>query len=332
MASASGAPSTHVLVTGASGFIGRHLVDSLLGEGHKVSCAVRQGSEVPPVLHSEAVVRIEIDDIGGEPDWTTALQGVDAVVHLAARVHVMCETEGDPLDCFRRVNVVGTQRLAEAAVAAGVRRFVYVSSIKVNGESTGDKPFRADDAPAPADPYAVSKLEAEQLLWRLAAASATEFVVVRPPLVYGLGVKGNFARLVQWVRRGLPLPLGAVRNRRSLVAVENLVDFLGVCLVHPRAAGEVFLVADGHDWSTPQLVRAIAGALQRSPRLIPVPAWLLTGVAGLLGRRDAMVRLCGSLQVDIAKNRTLLQWAPPVDPAQAVAQTVRAMVAQAPDD
>ncbi|MGB5468751.1 MAG: NAD-dependent epimerase/dehydratase family protein [Sedimenticolaceae bacterium] len=322
----------HVLVTGASGFIGRHLVDSLLREGHRVSCVVRRGSEIPFVFHSEAVARIEIDDIADETDWTTAMQGADALVHLAARVHVMRETEGDSLACFRRVNVLGTQRLAEAAVAAGVRRFVYVSSIKVSGESTADQPFRADDAPAPADPYAVSKLEAEQLLWHLAAASATEFVVVRPPLVYGPGVKGNFARLVQWVRRGRPLPLGAIRNRRSLLAVENLVDFLGVCLVHPRAAGEVFLVADGHDWSTPQLVRAIAAALQRSPRLIPVPVGLLTGAAGLVGRRAAMARLCGSLQVDIAKNRALLQWEPPVDPRQAVARTVRTMVAQAPDD
>lgn len=322
----------HVLVTGASGFIGRHLVDSLLRGGHRVLCAVRRGSEIPPALHSEAVVQIEIGDIADETDWSSVLQDVDAVVHLAARVHVMQETAADPLECFRRVNVLGTQRLAEAAVAAGVRRFVYVSSIKVNGESTGDTPFRADDAPAPADPYAVSKLEAEQLLWRLAAVSATEFVVVRPPLVHGPGVKGNFARLVQWVRRGLPLPLGAVRNRRSLLAVENMVDFLGVCLVHPRAVGEVFLAADGHDWSTPQLIRAIASALQRRPPLIPVPEWLLTGVAGLLGRRAAMARLCGSLQVDITKNRALLQWEPPLDPEQAVARTVRAIVAQASDD
>jgi nucleoside-diphosphate-sugar epimerase len=332
MASASGAPPMQVLVTGATGFIGRHLVDALLRRGHRVSCVVRRASEIPPALHAEPVVRIEIDDIAGDIDWAPRLQGVDAVVHLAARVHVMQETAADPLESFRRVNALGTRRLAEAAVAAGVRRFVYVSSIKVNGESTSDAPFRADDAPAPADPYAVSKLEAERRLWGLAAKSATEFVVVRPPLVYGPGVKGNFARLVQWVERGLPLPLGAIRNRRSLLAVENLVDFLGVCLVHPRAAGEVFLVADGHDWSTPQLIRAIAAALQRPPRLIPVPAWLLTGAAGLLGRRAAIARLCGSLQVDIAKNREWLEWAPPVDAAQAVASTVRALAGQAHDD
>ena len=332
MASASGVPSMHVLVTGASGFIGRHLVDALLHEGHRVSCVVRRGSEIPAALHSGSVERIEIDDIAGDIDWAPRLQGVDSLIHLAARVHVMQESAADPLASFRRVNVLGTQRLAEAAVAARVRRFVYVSSIKVNGESTEHTPFRADDAPAPADPYAVSKWEAERLLWGLAAKSATEVVVVRPPLVYGPGVKGNFARMVHWVERGLPLPLGAICNRRSLLAVENLVDFLGVCLVHPRAAGEVFLVADGHDWSTPQLVSAIAAALQRQARLIPVPVGLLTGAAGLLGRRAAMARLCGSLQVDIAKNRSLLQWEPPVDPAQAVAQTVRAIVAQAPDD
>ena len=318
-----------ILVTGGSGFIGRHLVDWLVGQGHAVSCVVRRGSRLPPIAAQQAVALVPIDDIADESDWASKLRGVHAIVHLAARVHVMEEAEADPLESYRRVNLHGTQRLAEAAVAAGVKRFVYVSSIKVNGESTHDRPFHADDQPAPVDPYAISKLEAEQQLWRLAVDCPTEFVVIRPPLVYGPGVKGNFERLVRLVMRGLPLPLAALRNRRSMVSVDNLVDFIGVCLVHPGAAGQVFLVSDGSDWSTPELVRAIAAELPGSPRLFAVPPGILRVAAGLLGRRALIDRLAGSLQVDIGKNRELLQWRPMQTPLQAVRRTVRSIAEEA---
>ena len=318
-----------ILVTGGSGFIGRYLVDWLVGQGHSLSCVVRRGSRLSPIAMTRAVAPVPIDDIANESEWASKLRGKDAVVHLAARVHVMEDAEADPLASYRSVNLHGTQRLAEAAVAAGVKRFVYISSIKVNGECTHDRPFHADDQPAPADPYAISKLEAEQQLWRLAADFPTEFVVIRPPLVYGPGVKGNFERLVRLVMSGLPLPLAALRNRRSMVSVDNLVDFIGVCLVHPKAAGQVFLVSDGSDWSTPQLVRAIAAELPGSPRLFAIPPGVLKVAAGLLGRRALIDRLSESLQVDIGKNRELLQWRPMQSPSQAVQRTVLSIVDEA---
>jgi len=321
-----------VLVTGCSGFIGRHLVNRLVDEGYSVDCVVRRGSGPPLALPAGAVSLVEIDDLATETDWSSRLQGIDAVVHLAARVHVMDETAADPLASFRRVNVDASRRLAEAAVAAGVKRFVYLSSIKVNGERTLGRPFRADDQPAPEDPYAVSKLEAEQLLWQLAAGSATEFVVIRPPLVYGPGVKGNFARLVRLAMRGLPLPLGALRNRRSMVSVDNLVDFIGVCLVHPGAAGQVFLVSDGHDWSSAELVRAIEIELLGRSRLFRVPAVLLSMLARLLGRHALMTRLSESLQVDIEKNRELLGWQPVQSWSEALRRAVRAVVQEGSGD
>ncbi len=315
-----------ILVTGGSGFIGGHLVRGLVDAGHVVSCVFRRGSGSPAIAAAGTVSLIPIDDIADESDWASKLYCVDAVVHLAARVHVMEEAAGDPLGAYRRVNLHGTRRLAEAAVAAGVKRFIYISSVKVNGESTHGRPFRADDPPAPTDPYAVSKLEAEQALWRLAVDSSTEFVVIRPPLVYGPGVKGNFERLVGLVMRGLPLPLAALRNRRSMVSVDNLVDFIAICLVHPDAAGEVFLVSDGSDWSTPELVRAIAAELRGAPRLFAVAPRVLRIAAGLLGRHALIDRLADSLQVDIRKNWERLQWRPIQSPEVALRRTVQAIV------
>ncbi|MDZ7641614.1 MAG: NAD-dependent epimerase/dehydratase family protein [Desulfurivibrio sp.] len=252
-----------------------------------------------------------------------ALAGVDCVVHTAARAAVMADPVADPLVALREVNVAGTRRLAEQAAGAGVRRLVFISSVKVNGERTApEAPFLFSDTPAPEDAYAISKWEAEQALWQVAAQTGLEVVVVRPPLVYGPGVGGNFARLLGLVARGWPLPLGAVNNRRSLVALANLVDLLRVCVDHPAAAGRTFLVADGDDLSTPELLRRLALAMGRPVRLLPVPPVFLWRAGRLLGREAELARLLSSLQVDISFTRRTLGWEPPVRVDDALRETV----------
>lgn len=249
-------------------------------------------------------------ELGPGTAWTDALRGVDVVFHLAARVHQLEDTAADPAAEYRRVNAAGTEHLARCAAARGVRRMVLVSSVKVNGESR-EQPYRDDEAPAPADPYGVSKLEAEQALARVARATGLEAVVLRPPLVYGPGVKANVLRLLRAVDSGLPLPLGGVRNRRSLVFSGNLVDALVACGTHPGAPGHTYLVSDGEDVSTPGLIRAIAAALGRSARLVPVPFPLLRAAGAILGKGAAVERLGGSLMVDSSGIRRELGWAPP---------------------
>jgi nucleoside-diphosphate-sugar epimerase len=235
------------------------------------------------------------------------------VVHAAARVHVMADTVSDPLAAFRRVNVQGTLRLAAQAAQAGAQRFVYISSIKALGEETQlGQAFTEESPTQPLDAYGVSKLEAEQGLRELAAQTGLEVVIIRPPLVYGPGVKANFAALLRAVQRGMPLPLGAVHNARSLVGLDNLVDFVVTCATHEAAANQTFMVSDGQDMSTVELIRGIALGAGVKPRLLPVPVWALKAVAGVLGKGDAMQRLCGNLQVDVTKARTVLGWVPPV--------------------
>lgn len=252
--------------------------------------------------------------IDGTTDWTRALEGVDCIVHAAARVHVMHESSATPLAAFRIVNVDGTRRLAEQAAKVGVRRLIYLSSIKVNGESSlPGRPIAISDPATPLDDYGVSKWEAEQALREVAERTGLEVVIVRPPLVYGPGVKGNFARLVTLVQRGIPLPLMLVRNKRSLVGIGNLVDLLAICVVHPRAAGRTFLVSDGHDLSTPELLRHIAEAMDRPSRMFPLPTGLMRAGAALLGARMKIDRLLGWLQVDIQQTCAVLNWSPPVD-------------------
>ena len=292
-----------VLVTGATGFVGNALGEHLATHGHRVVPAVRRKAG----LADEAIVG-NIDDA---TDWTAALSGCNAVVHLAARVHVLHETVRDPLAEFRAVNLDGTVQLARQAAAMGVRRLVYVSTIKVNGEETQGRPFAEDDLPRPNDPYAISKWEAEQALQRVAAETGLEVVIVRPPLVHGPGVKGNFLSMMRSVGRGLPLPLASCVNRRSLIALSNFVDLLKMCISHPAAAGEVFLAADGEDLSTPELLRRVAKSLGRRARLFAFPPSLLRAGARLTGRDGIYVRLCGSLQVDAGKARELLGWTPP---------------------
>ena len=306
------APPIHqrILVTGASGFVGRCLVATLVAAGQDVRAALRQSAVLPASAGVESVV---VDNLDATTDWQAALNNVDCVVHLAARVHVMQDKAEDPLTEFRRVNVLGTLQLARQAVDAGVRRFVFISSVKVNGEGTlKNCPYTADDTPAPMDAYGVSKLEAEQVLLALAAATGLEVVVIRPVLIYGPGAKANFLKMMQWLDRGLPLPLGAIDNSRSLLSVDNLVSLIRTCLTHPDAVNQVFLASDGEDMSTTALMRRTARALGKSARLVPVPGAILTFMAGLLGKRDVAQRLCGSLQVDIAKTRRVLGWAPPL--------------------
>lgn len=302
-----------VLVTGASGFVGSALVSRL---HHDEAWSVRAATRAAAALPVDAVT---IDGIDGTTDWSRALAGIDVVVHLANRAHVPHDISSDSLADYRRVNVDGTLRLAEQAAAAGIRRFVFVSSVKVNGEQGV---FLESDPPAPRDAYGVSKMEAERALQYLGSRSGLGVVIVRPPLVYGPGVKANFAALVNVVSRGIPLPLGAIRNRRSLVALDNLVDFLCTCVSSPAATGETFFVSDGHDLSTPDIVRQIASALDRPARLLSVPPMLVASAGALLGRRGAAARLLGSLQVDISKARRLLGWTPPVSVPDAFRRAV----------
>jgi len=298
----------NILVTGANGFVGRAVCAEAAARGLTVGAATRA-----PCCFSAEAENIVVEDISANTLWQAALNGRHAVVHAAARVHVMEETAGNPLDEFRRVNVQGTLNLAEQAAAAGVGRFVFISSVKVNGEATRPgRPFTADDAPAPLDAYGISKLEAEQGLREIAARTGMEVVIIRPPLVYGPGVRANFAAMMRWLRRGVPLPLGAIHNQRSLVALDNLADLIVTCLTHPAAANQTFLVSDGQDVSTTELLRRMGQAMNRPARLIPVPAGLLTQAAALLDKGDMARRLCGSLQVDIEKTRTLLGWQPPL--------------------
>lgn len=297
-----------ILVTGATGFVGGQLIRRLADQP---SIAVRGAVRATPAGDHPGL--IAVGEINGDTDWSEALQGQSVVVHTAARAHIMDDTAADPLTEFRSVNVAGTLNLARQAAAAGVGRFVFISSIKVNGEQTPlDACFMADDVPAPEDPYGISKWEAEQGLQKLARETCMEVVIIRPPLVYGPGVKGNFASMIKLVGRGLPLPLGAVHNKRSLVALDNLVDLIITCIDHPGAANETFLVSDGEDLSTTQLLQGVAEAMGNPSRLIPVPASLLQFGATLLGKKAVAQRLLGSLQVDISHTQKCLNWTPPL--------------------
>ena len=296
-----------ILVTGASGFIGRALSAEVISRGMAVQGATRTSCDLP-----KGVRNVVVASMDGGTDWRDALTGCGAVVHLAARVHVMKETAVEPLSEFRRVNVQGTLNLARQAASAGVRRFVCISSVGVNGAATFQKPFTDQDQAAPHSPYAVSKYEAELGLQALAAETGMAVVIIRPPLVYGPNAPGNFGSLMRWLQLGAPLPLGAIHNQRSLVALDNLADLIVLCLTHPAAANQTFLVSDGEDVSTTDLLRRMGQALGRPARLLPVPAGWLKVAAAIVGKRDVAQRLCGSLQVDIEKSQRLLGWTPPL--------------------
>jgi len=305
-----------VLVTGANGLVGRALCDALAGSGRAVRKAVRAAA-------AGDAAAIAVGEIGPDTHWRAALEGVGAVVHLAARTHVLRETAPDPLAAYLRVNAQGTERLARSAMSCGVRRLVFLSSVKVNGERTAERPYSESDPPRPEDNYSVSKRDAEQVLARVAAETGLETVVLRPPLVYGPGVKANFLRLMHLVARGMPLPLGAVVNRRSLIYAGNLAHAIVTALDAPSAAGRTYLVSDGEDVSTPELVRRLAHALGVKPRLLPVPLAALRVAAALAGKRAELARLTHSLQVDSSRIRSELAWQPPFTFAQGLELTAR---------
>lgn len=314
-----------VLVTGADGFVGKYVCRGLIASGFIPRAGVRTLQSWPELQRvvPGLIDYSQLGDLSANPDLRGPLAGVFAVVHLAARVHVMRESAGDPLQEYGRVNVNGTKSIALAAVAAGVRRFIFVSTVKVHGESTSGEPFREDKAPHPEDAYAVSKWEAEESLRSLASESGLEVVIVRPPLVYGPGVRGNFLRLIKLVDRAIPLPWPKRGNCRSMIGAENLADFLVRCVDHPKAAGKSFLVKDTEDTSTRELITRLARLLTRPTRLVPVPEALIRLAARLTFKEKALNRVLDSLVIDSRRAQQDLQWTPPVPLDDGLAATAR---------
>lgn len=311
---------TTVLITGATGFVGKQLLRHLHDRvDYLVRAAVRRSNN-RSISHQDVVF---IDDISATTDWRMALNHCNVIIHAAARAHVMKETIQDPLAEYRKINVEGTINLAKQAVQQGVKRFIFISSIKVNGEETKPGYFYCpDDSPKPQDPYAISKCEAEKALLALSKETGLEVVIIRPPLIYGPGVKGNFPRMISWLKKGYPLPFGLINNKRSLVSIYNLVDLIIRCIDHPQAANQVFLVSDGEDVSIVKLLRSSAQVLDKRVYLLPIPYWALNLLGKMTGTQQSIQRLCGSLQVDISKTRTLLNWQPVVDMEAALQKTV----------
>lgn len=311
---------TKVLITGLNGFVGKTLGDKLVEKGFNVNGALRS----VPVDFPVTITKFLIKDIDSKTDWQNALEGVKVVIHLAARVHVMKDAAIDAMAEYRKVNVEGTLNLARQSVDAGVQRFIFISSIKVNGEGTYlGHPYTAEDQPAPVDPYGISKREAEDALRQLASDTGMEVVIIRPPLIYGPGVKANFLSMMRWLDKGIPLPLGAIHNQRSLVALDNLIDLIVTCIHHPAAANQTFLAGDGEDLSTSELLQRMSAALGKKAWLVPVPGFLLEWAATLIGKQEMAQRLCGSLQADISKTRDLLSWKPPVTVDEALRKTAQ---------
>lgn len=296
-----------VLITGVSGFVGTALANTA-HNNFKVRGAVRTLSKSIP----EFVEQVEVGNINFDTKWQEALGNIDVIIHLAARVHVMHDVASDSLQEFRRINTEATLNLARQAAESGVKRFIYLSTIKVNGETTGpETAFTETVEYIPVDPYALSKYEAEQGLLQLANKTQMEVVIIRPPLVYGPGVKANFLSMMNWLNKGIPLPFGAIYNKRSLVALDTLVDLILTCVEHPAAANQLFLVSDGEDLSTTELLRRVAISLNKKPILFPINQQLVELALKLIGKKDLVSRLCGSLQVDITKAKKLLNWTPP---------------------
>ena len=311
-----------ILVTGANGFIGTQLSETLAKSGHQVRNTARSIAPNNPI--TSEMITCDLESADNLDHLTT---GCDAIVHLAGRAHVMSDDPATSESLYLSANVDVTKRLAQSAARTGVKRMILMSSVKVNGESTTiDSPFTSQDTPNPQDPYGRSKTQAEQTLWDVASTSGLEGVVIRPPLVYGPGVRANFASLIGIVDRGIPLPLGSIRNKRSFVSVDNLIDCIATTLQTPNAGGQTFLVSDGQDLSTPELIRAIASSLHKSPMLIPIPTALLKLAATTAGKRNAYDRLCGSLTVDIALTKQKLSWTPPFTVQDSLQRTVDAFI------
>jgi len=308
-----------ILVTGANGFVGRQLCRTLSQNGFLVKAAIRQTAIAP----AEAMQYVPVGDIGPDTDWTEALRGVDMVVHLAGRAHIRRDSSSNSMAEYERTNTLGTIRLAQMAAAANVKRLLFLSSVKVNGEETHGQPFVETDRPAPMDFYAVSKWKAEEGLLHMHQQGKLSVVIIRPPLVYGPGVRANFLQLIRLVDFGLPLPLGKIKNKRSLVGLRNLIDFIMICLHNPSAAGEIFSVSDEEDLSTPDLVQRIGGFLGRPTYLIPVPYQFMSIMARIMGKKDAFYKLCHSLQVNVEKSSNVLHWNPPFSVNEELKQTIK---------
>ncbi len=308
-----------VLVTGANGFIGTAVCKRLRSEGFEVVAALRHRGKPFSLKDIRSVVVGRIDR---QTDWTEAVEKTDIVVHLAARVHVTAEEKNKQIEDYRIVNVAGTKNLAESAARAGVKRLVFLSSIKVNGEENAVAYTERDD-PSPEDAYGISKMEAERVLSTLADKSSMEIVVLRPPLVYGPGVKANFLALMRLVARKIPFPFGSVTNQRSFIYIDNMVDCIHRCMTHPAAAGQTYLVSDDRDFSTPELIRSLAFAMDTTARLFACPPTLLRALAMLVGKGSAAKRLLGSLTVDISKVKGELAWTPPIGVASGMLATAR---------
>ena len=319
-----------ILVTGVSGFVGKYLCNDLFQKKHFVVAATRSPNVV--INCTEQVI---IGSISNPTDWSSAFQNIDILIHLAARVHVMNEVAVSALTEFRKVNVEGTLNLANQAAKAGVKRFIFVSSVKVNGEHTlGNCPFAENDTANPQDSYGISKHEAEQGLLAIAKETGMEVVIIRPPLVYGPGVKGNFASMMKWMNKNIPLPFGAIHNKRSLVALDNLVSFIIHCADYkktPQAANQVFLISDGEDVSTTELLQKVAKAFGKKALLLSVPVSLMTLSAKLLGKGDVANRLFASMQVDSSKARELLGWEPVITMDEQLNKTADAYLAKKKD-
>jgi nucleoside-diphosphate-sugar epimerase len=306
-----------VLVTGATGFVGRHLVPALVALGHEVRCAVLRK------VHGLQAEQVLINKIELQSDWTQALTGVDVVIHLAARVHVMSDSSTSPEKEYDQVNALATKRLAEQAAAMKVQRFVYLSSIKVNGEFSSRAPFTEEVLDSPIDPYGLSKWKAEKYLKAVSEQGGMDFVVLRPPLVYGPGVKANFLKMMHWVQKGWPLPFAQVSNKRHFIYIDNLVSALCAVLENPKAANQVFLVADEEAFSLAQLLRQLAKGMNRTVFLMPVPVRAMSFVFALLGLKNLNARLFGCLEVNASKIKSEIGWTPPVSASEGLEKTAR---------
>jgi len=309
-----------ILVTGAGGFIGSALCSRILAEGGQVCGTGR--SESHTTRFPEGVENIQTKSIGPKTNWSESLKEIDTVVHLAARVHVIDDTVANPLEAFRKVNVAGTKKLAQSAVSAGVRRIIFLSSIKVNGEGRASA-YTEEDKEAPEDPYGLSKWEAEKELHKISHTTGIEVVILRPPLVYGPGVKANFYNLLKIVDRGIPLPFAKIDNLRSFIYLDNLIDVIITCINHPRAEGRTFLVNDREDVSTPELIRKIASALGKPTRLFSIPHFLMRLAGKFIGKSAAIDRLFGSLTIDSTRIREELEWKPPYTMEYGLKETAR---------
>ena len=294
-----------VLITGANGFIGRALTNLLLEKGYDIVAASRELN----TDFSSTVTPFRVSDLSNQ-NWSDALEQTDCIIHLAGRVHILNESIINPLEEFYKINTLGTLNLAQQAVKSNVKRFIFISSIGVNGNQTL-KPFREQDTPSPVDPYAISKHQAEQGLKKIAKETGLEVVIIRPPLVYGKNAPGNFKRLIDIVYKSIPLPLGAINNKRSLIYIDNLVDLIANCVEHPKASNQTFLVSDDNDISTTDLIKNIAKALNRKIILIPIPMPVIKIIARIFGKQNAIQKLCGSLQIDISHTKKTLDWKPP---------------------